>query len=94
MNALKPWHGWAFIAGTVVLFETLCAKEPVPQYLTHGYWRFKQQHPLLAYSIVAVTGLHLLGHMPPKLDPYHLTILACTGAGKYWATRKTKTSAV
>lgn len=67
-NDITALHGWIAIGSAILGWEIF---SPPGQLLTDGAHRALILHPILTRWAIITTALHLLGILPPALDPYH-----------------------
>jgi hypothetical protein len=66
-------RAWVALAGGVAAYELIATDD---EQLTSAARRYLQSQPIATVSMILVTGLHLLGGMPPWCDPITLTFAA------------------
>lgn len=66
-RALRGGPAWAVLAAAVVAYEALA---PAEHLLTSACARSMERHPILTRAAILVTAAHLLGALPPRVDPF------------------------
>jgi hypothetical protein len=66
-------RAWVALAGGVAAYDLIAADD---EQLTHAARRYFKSQPIATLSMILVTGLHLVGGIPPWCDPITLTFAA------------------
>src|ERR1700739_997114 len=64
---------WGPLAGGVTAYDLIATDD---EQLTNAARRYFKSQPIATVSMILVTGLHLLGGIPPWCDPITLTFAA------------------
>lgn len=59
-------YGWLAVLGVVVTVEVFA---PPGKMLSHGAARYKAAQPVLTTAVIGYLAGHLLGLVPPYVDP-------------------------
>jgi hypothetical protein len=66
-------RAWVALASGVAAYDLIATED---EQLTNAARRYFQSQPIATTSMILVTGLHLLGGIPPWCDPITLTFAA------------------
>ena len=64
---------WVALAGGVAAYDLIATDD---EQLTNAARRYFKSQPIATASMILVTGLHLVGGIPPWCDPITLTFAA------------------
>src|ERR1700749_2718452 len=64
---------WVALAGGVAAYDLIATDDEL---LTNAARRYFKSQPIATVSMILVTGLHLVGGIPPWCDPITLTFAA------------------
>jgi hypothetical protein len=64
---------WVALAGGVAAYDLIATDD---EQLTNAARRYFKSQPIATVSMILVTGLHLMGGIPPWCDPITLTFAA------------------
>jgi hypothetical protein len=64
---------WVALAGGVTAYDLIATED---EQLTNAARRYFKSQPIATASMILVTGLHLIGGIPPWCDPITLTFAA------------------
>ncbi len=64
---------WVALAGGIAAYDLTAADD---EQLTNAARRYFKSQPIATASTILVTGLHLIGGIPPWCDPISLTFAA------------------
>jgi hypothetical protein len=64
---------WVALAGGVTAYDLIATDDEL---LTNAARRYFKSQPIATVSTILVTGLHLIGGIPPWCDPITLTFAA------------------
>jgi hypothetical protein len=64
---------WVALAGGVTAYDLIATED---EQLTNAARRYFRSQPIATASMILVTGLHLIGGIPPWCDPITLTFAA------------------
>jgi hypothetical protein len=64
---------WVALAGGVAAYDLIATDD---EQLTNAARRYFKSQPIATVSMILVTGLHLIGGIPPWCDPITLTFAA------------------
>ena len=67
-------RAWVALAGGVAAYDLIATDD---EQLTNAARRYFKSQPIATVSMILVTGLHLIGGIPPWCDPITLTFAAC-----------------
>src|ERR1700741_498395 len=63
-------RAWVALAGGVAAYDLIATDD---EQLTNAARRYFKSQPIATVSMILVTGLHLIGGIPPWCDPITLT---------------------
>lgn len=66
-------RAWMALAGGVAAYDLIATDD---EQLTNAARRYFKSQPFATVSMILVTGLHLIGGIPPWCDPITLTFAA------------------
>src|ERR1700757_4312095 len=66
-------RAWVALAGGVAAYDLIATDDEL---LTNAARRYFKSQPIATVSMILVTGLHLIGGIPPWCDPITLTFAA------------------
>jgi hypothetical protein len=66
-------RAWVALAGGVPAYDLIATDD---EQLTNAARRYFKSQPIATASMILVTGLHLVGGIPPWCDPITLTFAA------------------
>ena len=66
-------RAWVALAGGVAAYDLIASDD---EQLTNAARRYFKSQPIATASMILVTGLHLVGGIPPWCDPFALTFAA------------------
>ena len=66
-------RAWMALAGGVAAYDLIATDD---EQLTNAARRYFKSQPIATLSMILVTGLHLVGGLPPWCDPITLTFAA------------------
>jgi hypothetical protein len=66
-------RAWVALAGGVAAYDLIATDD---EQLTNAARRYFKSQPLATAAMILVTGLHLVGGIPPWCDPITLTFAA------------------
>ena|SRR5277367_4397084 len=78
-------RAWVALAGGVAAYDLIAADD---EQLTHAARRYFKSQPIATLSMILVTGLHLVGGIPPRCDPITLTFAANRRLRQFWLRQK------
>jgi len=61
-------YGWLSVAVGVAVIDALA---PRGHTLSHGFARYRRQHPAVTAAVVGGLLAHLYGTLPAQVDPLH-----------------------
>jgi hypothetical protein len=81
-------RAWVALAGGVAAYDLIATDD---EQLTNAARRYFKSQPIATASMILVTGLHLIGGIPPWCDPITLTFAAYRRLlGQFWPRQKTE----
>ncbi len=66
-------RAWVALAGGVATYDLIATDD---EQVTNAARRYCKSQPIATASMILVTGLHLVGGIPPWCDPITLTFAA------------------
>jgi hypothetical protein len=66
-------RAWVALAGGVAAYDLIATDD---EQLTYAARRYFKSQPIATVLMILVTGLHLVGGIPPWCDPFTLTFAA------------------
>jgi hypothetical protein len=66
-------RAWVALAGGVAAYDLIATDD---EQLTNAARRYFKSQPIATASVILVTGLHLIGGIPPWCDPITLSFAA------------------
>jgi hypothetical protein len=66
-------RAWLALAGGVAAYDLIATDD---ERLSDGARRYFKSQPVATASMILVTGLHLIGVIPPRCDPFALSFAA------------------
>ncbi|MBV9319553.1 MAG: hypothetical protein JO106_06530 [Mycobacterium sp.] len=77
---------WVALASGVAAYDLIATDD---EQLTNAARRYFKSQPIATVSMILVTGLHLVGGIPPWCDPITLTFAAYRRLLRGWWPRQT-----
>lgn len=78
-------RAWVALAGGVAAYDLIATDD---EQLTSAARRYFKSQPIATTSIILVTGLHLVGGIPPWCDPITLSFTAYRRLLQLWPHQK------
>ncbi|MEJ9080772.1 hypothetical protein WKY82_20350 [Gordonia malaquae] len=77
-----PVIAWSILLGSVVAYEAQCVARDRPEdLLTRGVARARSRSPRHRAGVdaaIVITAAHLIGVLPPRIDPFALAFSAAS----------------
>jgi hypothetical protein len=81
-------RAWMALAGGIAAYDLIATDD---EQLTNAARRYFTSQPMATVSMILVTGLHLVGGIPPWCDPITLTFAAYRRLlRQFWLRQKAK----